>query len=72
MPPGGRQVLISLTVRRLTFGNPGCEVRTFAEPISGLARRHARSASLMRRMLERLALAGRAGSRLLGLLGVMG
>ncbi|MFF5109545.1 ISL3 family transposase [Streptosporangium sp. NPDC000509] len=72
LPTGGRQILINLTVRRLKCGNPTCQIRTFAEPISSLARRHARNTSLLRRMLERfaLALAGRAATRLLGLLGV--
>jgi transposase len=73
LPAGGRQVLVDLTVRRLKCGNLACQVRTFAEPISGLADRHARSTRLLRRMLEHLALAlaGRAASRLLSMLGVV-
>ncbi|MFI7148437.1 ISL3 family transposase [Nonomuraea sp. NPDC050022] len=73
LPVGGRQVLIDLTVRRLKCRNVACRIRTFAEPINGLAGRHARNTRLLRRMLERLALAlaGRAASRLLNMLGVM-
>ncbi|WP_285773884.1 ISL3 family transposase [Microtetraspora sp. NBRC 13810] len=72
LPAGGRPVLIALTVRRLTCQNPECPVRTFAEPVPGLTQRYARRTQLLRRLLElmALALAGRAASRLLGLLGV--
>ena len=72
LPAGGRPVLIALTVRRLACRNPACRVRTFAEPVPGLTRRHARRTMLLRRLLElmALAMAGRAASRLLGLLGV--
>ena len=72
LPAGGRRVLIALTVRRLACQNPACQVRTFAEPVSGLTQRYARRTMLLRRLLEliALALAGRAASRLLGLLGV--
>lgn len=72
LPAGGRQVLINLSVRRLRCRHRMCEVRTFAEPIAGLAGRHARNTAPLRRMLERLALAlaARAGSRLLAVLGV--
>ncbi|MFG1963339.1 transposase family protein [Nonomuraea sp. NPDC049028] len=73
LPAGGRQVLIDLTVRRLKCGNLACKIRTFAEPINGLADRHARNTRLLQHMLERLALAliGRAASRLLSMLGVI-
>lgn len=66
-------MLIAVTVRRLICGNPQCRVRTFAEPVPSLTRRYARRTSLLRRMLELLALAvaGRAGSRLAAQLGVM-
>jgi transposase len=72
LPAGGRRVLIAVTVRRLACGNPGCEVRTFAEPVGALARRHARHTSVLRRMLELLALAvaGRAASRLANRFGI--
>jgi DNA-directed RNA polymerase subunit N (RpoN/RPB10) len=73
LPAGGRQVLVALTVRRLKCRNVACNVQTFAEPISGLADRHARSTRVLRRMLEHLALAlaDRAASRLLSMLGVV-
>ena len=72
LPAAGRPVLIALTVRRLACQNPACQVRTFAEPASGLTQRYARRTMLLRRLLElmALALAGRAASRLLGQLGV--
>lgn len=72
LPAGGRQVLIAVTVRRLACGNPGCEVRTFAEPVGALARRRARRTSVLRRLLEllALALAGRAASRLADRFGI--
>lgn len=72
LPAGGRAVLIRLTVRRLKCLNLACRIRTFADPINALAARHARSTSPLRRMLEllALALAGRAGSRLAGMLGI--
>jgi Transposase/zinc-finger of transposase IS204/IS1001/IS1096/IS1165 len=72
LPAGGRPVLIALTVRRLACQNSACRVRTFAEPVPGLTQRYARRTMLLRRLLElmALALAGRAASRLLALLGV--
>ncbi len=72
LPAGGRQVLIRLSIRRLTCRNPECSVRTFAEPVTTLAGRHARNTTPLRRMLERLALAlaARACSRLMAVLGV--
>lgn len=71
-PAGGRRVLIVLTVRRLACLNPACRVRTFAEPVPGLTQRYGRRTMVLRRLLElvALALAGRAASRLLALLGV--
>jgi len=73
LPVGGRPVLIGVTVRRLKCGNPDCQRRTFAEPLGELVRRHARNTSPLRRMLEllALALAARAGARLVGLLGIL-
>src|SRR6266481_5577979 len=70
LPAGGRPVLIALTVRRLACQNPACRVRTFAQPVPGLTQRYARRTMLLRRLLELLALAARAASRLLALLGV--
>ncbi|WP_160330346.1 transposase family protein, partial [Sphaerimonospora mesophila] len=72
LPAGGRPLLIALTVRRLRCDNSSCRVRTFAEPLGGVARPHARATSPLRRMLEllALALAARAGARLMAMLGV--
>jgi transposase len=68
----GRRVEIGLRVRRFFCDNTRCSARTFAEQIPGLTVRHARRSPLLRQMLERigLALAGRAGARLAGALGL--
>ncbi len=68
----GRRVEIQLRVRRFFCENAWCSARTFAEQITGLTARHARRSLLLRRMLESigLALAGRAGARLAGVLGL--
>ncbi|WP_240778056.1 hypothetical protein [Nonomuraea basaltis] len=64
---------IELEVRRWFCDNPDRPVRTFAEQVPGLAHRHARRTSLLRRLLEHiaLALAGRAGARLAAHLGII-
>lgn len=69
---GGRAVMIDLEVRRFFCGNPGCELRTFAEQVPAVTRRHQRRTPLLGSLLEAvaLALAGRAGSRLAGALGI--
>lgn len=68
----GQPVVLRLQVRRYFCDNQDCPVRTFAEQIEGVTSKHARRTGLARRMLEQvgLALAGRAGSRLAGALGV--
>jgi transposase len=68
----GRSVDIQLRVRRFICENARCSARTFAEQIAGLTARHARRSPLLRQMLESigLALAGRAGARLAGALGL--
>jgi transposase len=68
----GRRVEIRLQVRRFFCDEALCSARTFAEQIPGLTARHARRSPLLRRMLESigLALAGRAGARLAGALGL--
>lgn len=68
----GRPALIDLEVRRFVCGNPGCELRTFAEQVPALAPRYQRRTPGLRGLLEQvaLALAGRAGSRMAGALGV--
>jgi hypothetical protein len=69
-PVGGRRVVIRLAVRRFFCDNPGCPAVTFTEQIDGLTSRRARRTPPLRRMLAgiALALAGRAGSRLAGVL----
>jgi len=71
-PAGGQPVTIRLAVRRFFCGNPGCGAVTFAEQVPGLTARRARRTPLLARMLTAiaLALAGRAGARLAGTLGL--
>jgi hypothetical protein len=70
----GRRVEIQLRVRRFFCENTRCSARTFAEQIAGLTARHARRSPVLQRMLESigLAVAGRAGARLAGALGIAG
>jgi transposase len=67
---GGRRVRIRLRTRRFFCGNPDCPARTFAEQVSGLTSRRSRRAPPLARTLTSiaLALAGRAGARLAGML----
>lgn len=69
---GGRYVLIRLRVRRFFCDKSGCLAVTFAEQIDGLTTRYARRTPLLGTALETigLALAGRAGARLAGALGL--
>jgi transposase len=69
---GGRQVEIVLAVRRFFCPAPGCPRKTFAEQVQGLTTRYARKTPLLAGMLGSIAvaLAGRAGARLAGRLGV--
>jgi transposase len=69
---GGRPVMIDLEVRRFFCGNPGCELRTFTEQVPAVTQRHQHRTPLQRSLLEAvaLALAGRAGARLAGTLGI--
>jgi transposase len=69
---GGQQVVLRLRIRRFFCHHPACPARTFAEQIPGLTTPYARRSPLARRMLEQvaLALAGRAGARLAGMLGL--
>jgi transposase len=68
---GGRPVLIDLEVRRFFCGNAECGARTFAEQVPALTERHQHRTPLLRGLLEAvaLALAGRAGARLAGVMG---
>ncbi|MEO3829686.1 ISL3 family transposase [Actinomadura sp. B10D3] len=69
---GGRPVVIVLEVSRFFCDNTACERRTFAEQVPVVTRRHGRRTALLHRLLERLglALAGRAGARLAGMIGL--
>ncbi|MEU4066545.1 ISL3 family transposase [Streptomyces wedmorensis] len=72
VPSGGRRVVLQLRVRRFTCGNSDCARRTFVEQIPGLTRRHSQRTERLRSTLASvgLALAGRAGARIAGVLGV--
>lgn len=69
----GQPVVLRLWVRRLFCDGQDCPVGTFAEQVDGLTVKHARRTGLCRKALEHigLALAGRAGSRLATLLGLV-
>jgi len=69
---GCQRVLIRLAVRRFFCGNPQCPKRTFAEQVEGLTAWRVRRTPPLARMLTAIAvaLAGRAGERLAGLLGL--
>jgi transposase len=69
----GAPVEVRLRVRRLFCGASACPARTFAEQIPGLTSRHARRSPALQRSLSDIgvALAGRAGARLAGLLGLV-
>jgi transposase len=69
---GGRPVLIMLAVRRFRCLDPSCARLTFAEQAEGLTARYRRRSVPLLGMLAGfgLELAGRAGARLAGALGV--
>lgn len=69
---GGVRVVIELLVRRFKCPNLACQAVTFAEQIAGLTSPHARYTPLVREQLTSIALAlvGRAGARLAGVLGL--
>ncbi|MFG1990968.1 ISL3 family transposase [Actinoplanes sp. NPDC048988] len=72
-PVAGQPTRILLRVRRFICANTACAVRTFVEQVNGLTRRRVRSTDGLLRMLTAiaLALAGRAGTRLAAVLGVL-
>ena len=69
---GGRPVLIALSVRRFRCPEPSCPKVTFAEQAGGVSVRYRRRSVPLLGMLAGfgLELAGRAGARLAGTLGV--
>jgi transposase len=68
----GRPVLISLRVRRFRCGQDRCPAVTFAEQADGVSVRYRRRSAPLLAMLTQfgLELAGRAGARLAGSLGI--
>lgn len=68
----GRAVTVALRVRRFFCDSAPCPRRTFVEQVPGLTRRHGQVTERLRNTLGvlGLALAGRAGSRMAGHLGV--
>jgi len=68
----GRPVLIALQVRRFRCRYPGCPAVTFAEQADGVTSRYCRRSVPLTQLLAGigLELAGRAGARLAGLLGI--
>jgi len=71
-PLAGIPVTIRLTVRRFMCDAQGCQRRTFAEQVPDLTGPHARYTPPLRSALTAIAvaLAGRAGARLAGALGM--
>jgi transposase len=71
-PLAGTPVVIRLTVRRFVCDVAACARRTFAEQVPGLTSPHARYSPPLRGALTAIAvaLAGRAGARLAGGLGM--
>ena len=69
---GGRPVLVALSVRRFRCPDPSCPKVTFAEQADGVTVRYRRRSVPLLGMLAGfgLELAGRAGARLAGTLGV--
>ncbi|MFI6842427.1 transposase family protein [Nonomuraea africana] len=67
----GRPVKVELEVRRFFCGEPSCDREIFAEQVDGLTQRHARRSNALRALLTSIAiaLAGRAGARMAGLVG---
>ncbi|OIK01330.1 hypothetical protein BIV25_05825 [Streptomyces sp. MUSC 14] len=67
---GGVNVVSALLVRRFKCQNPACRAVTFAEQIAGLTSPDVRYTPLVREQLTSIALAvaGRAGARLAGVL----
>jgi transposase len=72
LPVGGRPVLIHLAMRRFLCKNAACAKVTFAGQVDGLTARYQRWSVPLAGLLSQVALelAGRAGMRLAGALGV--
>ncbi|MFF9645566.1 ISL3 family transposase [Kitasatospora aureofaciens] len=74
LPSVGRRVVLALRVRRFACPDRSCLRRTFVEQIEGLTRRHGQSTERLRSAVAAvgLALVGRAGERMVRLLGLRG
>jgi transposase len=72
VPMGGRNVLLVMSLRRMTCLSAGCPRRTFREQIPGMTRRWARRTDRLSEVVARFGIevAGRAGVRLLQAAGV--
>lgn len=72
LPAAGRRAQLALRVRRFFCTALTCDRRTFVEQVPGLTRRHGRVTERLRRAMSEigLALAGRAGARLAGVMGI--
>jgi hypothetical protein len=68
-PVGGQRVVVDPRVRQFRCEQPGCKA-TFAEQVEGLTRPYARFTPPAEGTLGEIALAGRAGSRLSGAIGL--
>jgi transposase len=70
LPSAGLRVVLCLRVRRFTCRVASCPRRTFVEQVPGLTRRYGRWTERLRSTLAAvgLALAGRAGARMAGVL----
>jgi tetratricopeptide (TPR) repeat protein len=70
---GGQPVVIHLVVQRFICANTDCETRTFTEQVPGLTLPYRRRSLALLGVLGHIAvaLAGRAGARLAGLLGII-
>ncbi|WP_433221836.1 transposase family protein [Dactylosporangium sp. CS-047395] len=63
---GGREVALHLKMRRFFCDTPTCARRIFSEQVDGVTIRHGRYSTLVRQLMQALAMAfaGRAGQRL--------
>jgi transposase len=71
-PADGRRVLVKVRARRMRCPAPGCGVQTLREQVPGVLERYQRRTERLKTQVSASvrALAGRAGARLLAVLGV--
>jgi transposase len=72
VPADGRRVSVRVRVRRMRCPVPGCRVQTFREQVPGVIDRYQRRTARLAGQVSAVAreLAGRAGARLLQVLGI--